>query len=1071
MRALLPPKGFFRFLGPTALALVFVLALQSLPFNAARAMTYRRFSLYKEGGVEVLCDTYTVAPGDFVLEIMRLKGQIAYREFREFMAIFRRLNPHVTELSRIYPGQTIVVPLKKAPVGTFSADAKGFVTLPFASVSGAGEPSQPPPREAARAVKVRRGDSVSSMIAGRFGPVGSEGYRKGVDRFRELNPSVTDLNFIYAGEVVFFPEGEEQAAGSDAGLDASEPAIEGPDEGEGATATVKPGDTVAKMVAPVYGKPGSAGYRKGLAEFRRANPHISDVNRIFPGDVVGIPQSKPEKGEPEKPVPSATSRPLAPKSEPPAENPESLAAKAAPAQVTATQARAEAAPLTSPVAAGKAEPQPAPSPAPPPVPSLAPALGAAEPAPPGLGKLSPALETADPAPPSLSRLSGLPEKAEKPAPAKAAAEAPRSAPVVPAPAPAAKPDAPPRAAAKAPAETLPPSRPSPPPMPSLAPALGAAEPAPPVLGKLAPALGSADSAPPELSRLSPALGTAEPAPPSLSRLSGMPEKAATPISAKAAVEAPKPAPVASAPAVKASPPPKAEPREKASPLPPSRSAPPPVPSLAPAFGAAEPAPPVLGKLSPALGYADPAPPSLSRLSGLPEEAERPSPVPGATQAQKPASAVSGQSAVVKPASVPKAAPRAVIPPQATREPVAVQARPSQAPVQPTPGGGAGSAKKPVQPPPAVKPPEPVKPPPAPPKPAPAKKPELVAGQGKARHPELAGLLKPLGVTFLDSGEYRFPGPGDAEFRLDLGRNPVAELPGGKRLVLCRDEALSASERTAVLSHWRNAGIVTLGGNATAKAIFGAVLEGAEIDSLKETVFSEGGATVTVRGDFVIPLGRGAGFEVITWLSLPSARTRPAFVKYLESRKYHVRETGVPAVRSGDSRGGRSGAPVVFSEGERRELAARLLTAAGVRYAKDVPVSFSYAGFDVTINADMAKCADGKEYILDYGSIYGDTEKELARMGLSVISLGKQGSLDSMMEALWRNLALEYRRNPVFSAADRSREPVSTLAVSGHFAVLPGGASVLVTRFDPSKALDEFLKDKGVTVFVVTSSGL
>lgn len=186
----------------TALALALILWGAKPVKSFASSLLYKSYVIRYDRGWDVLCEPYEVQPNDWVLKIFRQKGEISTKDFREFLGIFKRLNPHVKNIDRIRPGQIIDIPLKKIDPNTLPGQASGIVTIPFVTLSKSSELIH---RHCQR-YKVRRGDTVSKLIARRFGRFGSRSYKEGVKLFKAANPNIKNLNLIYAGRRIYLPD-------------------------------------------------------------------------------------------------------------------------------------------------------------------------------------------------------------------------------------------------------------------------------------------------------------------------------------------------------------------------------------------------------------------------------------------------------------------------------------------------------------------------------------------------------------------------------------------------------------------------------------------------------------------------------------------------------------------------------------------------------------------------------------------------------------------------------------------------------------------------------------------------
>ena len=129
-----PPKGILAKLFLSIFGfLIWLLTTFQAPVFAA--VLYKSYLVKYDRGWDILCDPYVVQKDDWVYKIFRQKGELSAKDFREFLSIFRRLNPHIQNIDRIRPNQHIIIPLKKIEPGTFPDQASGNVTIPFVTIS------------------------------------------------------------------------------------------------------------------------------------------------------------------------------------------------------------------------------------------------------------------------------------------------------------------------------------------------------------------------------------------------------------------------------------------------------------------------------------------------------------------------------------------------------------------------------------------------------------------------------------------------------------------------------------------------------------------------------------------------------------------------------------------------------------------------------------------------------------------------------------------------------------------------------------------------------------------------
>jgi LysM repeat protein len=129
------------------------------------------------GGKQSFFETHTVEKGDTLWKILERKEPLTPDRYAERLKEFRRANPKVADPSRIAPGQAILVPSGGRP--KTMGDGK---TVDYT---------------------VMRGDSLSKILSSRDVP--RRHWKKHLDAIQEINPSVTDVNRIFAGKTLRLP--------------------------------------------------------------------------------------------------------------------------------------------------------------------------------------------------------------------------------------------------------------------------------------------------------------------------------------------------------------------------------------------------------------------------------------------------------------------------------------------------------------------------------------------------------------------------------------------------------------------------------------------------------------------------------------------------------------------------------------------------------------------------------------------------------------------------------------------------------------------------------------------------
>jgi LysM repeat protein len=232
----------------------------------------RKVYSHTSGGKRSFYETYTVEKGDTLWKILERKAPLTPERYSRQLEEFRRVNPSVKDPSRLAAGQRVLIP------------------------SAAEEPTDNG-KLAIHAVK--KGDTLTGILASRGVPTGER--PKYLAAVREVNPSVRDVNRIYAGRTLRIPTeryfGEAEKAREEPALAAAVPASA---EGN-AAADLPPAAPLTRDVAPSAGEEGVAG-GKPVAELVQAAspppdaPVVETGRKAVSADVATSPGRSPFRG-------------------------------------------------------------------------------------------------------------------------------------------------------------------------------------------------------------------------------------------------------------------------------------------------------------------------------------------------------------------------------------------------------------------------------------------------------------------------------------------------------------------------------------------------------------------------------------------------------------------------------------------------------------------------------------------------------------------------------------------------------------------------------------------------------
>jgi len=134
--------------------------------------------------------SYTVQPGDVLSSIIcRIPG-IKQKDIPRYYRMTRELNPHLTHPDKLYAGQTLYLPGKSLPKKTISLSAKPPV----------------PDSTPSFTYQVKKGDNLVRILHRELQISNSS--QQMLRTIQTLNPSIKNINRIYAGQVIRLPQGQ-----------------------------------------------------------------------------------------------------------------------------------------------------------------------------------------------------------------------------------------------------------------------------------------------------------------------------------------------------------------------------------------------------------------------------------------------------------------------------------------------------------------------------------------------------------------------------------------------------------------------------------------------------------------------------------------------------------------------------------------------------------------------------------------------------------------------------------------------------------------------------------------------
>jgi hypothetical protein len=141
---------------------------------------------------------YKVKKDDYLWKILRNKGMIPGPDIEELISAIKAMNPSLKNLDLMHPGQTVLIPLKIVPKGSYeSKNDESFQksVMGFSSLEGVNLENY----------LVKPGDNITKIVIGKYTIPPEYLYAEYLDLVRMFNPAMEDPDLIYPNQVIRLP--------------------------------------------------------------------------------------------------------------------------------------------------------------------------------------------------------------------------------------------------------------------------------------------------------------------------------------------------------------------------------------------------------------------------------------------------------------------------------------------------------------------------------------------------------------------------------------------------------------------------------------------------------------------------------------------------------------------------------------------------------------------------------------------------------------------------------------------------------------------------------------------------
>jgi hypothetical protein len=145
-------------------------------------------------GRKVLTETYEVKSGEYLWRLLRERGLLDRQNLRDVLDLIKRLNPSLTNLDLLHPGETVIIPLVVSP-----------------AKNGRSSGSKTPVRmESLKDVDlelytIEPGDCVIKVLKSRYDLEEREIHGEYLDLLKKMNPSIENIDLVFPGQKIRLP--------------------------------------------------------------------------------------------------------------------------------------------------------------------------------------------------------------------------------------------------------------------------------------------------------------------------------------------------------------------------------------------------------------------------------------------------------------------------------------------------------------------------------------------------------------------------------------------------------------------------------------------------------------------------------------------------------------------------------------------------------------------------------------------------------------------------------------------------------------------------------------------------
>ena len=333
----------------------------------------------------------------------------------------------------------------------------------------------------------------------------------------------------------------------------------------------------------------------------------------------------------------------------------------------------------------------------------------------------------------------------------------------------------------------------------------------------------------------------------------------------------------------------------------------------------------------------------------------------------------------------------------------------------------------------------------------------------------------LNAKLLDKGTYYFPGKKEEKFELDLSKFPMLEFKDGTMIIFPREGQIKGPDLSVLKSFWSDVNIVSIAPDASMEQILDSIFNVIKKEPyVNRLSFSDHGVKTVVSARWITDkpyaTEKKRRHVCITLIEDLSERTPESISRYMDQHSISIIDILV------DNNEPKQKPKIIGQEihiaenvisinpTNRKVFVNDLVTAIGFNYAKNIKITFPYAGIQVEAISNLVTTKDGSHLLIDFEDLYGDAITSIQKTGFDIIQVKKKDNPYTIIQNLLTRTGVSYTNDPTFFAAKRPVTYNTALTIHGFLVTNTG--KMLLAASPLHESVIQFLRNEGVRIIMI-----